>query len=157
MRRSASVHIVQGLDRTGQETAAKWRISDEADAECARGAPRFLRFLAVKQRVLGLHGGDRMHSMGASDAVGMGFGQTQEPDLALIHQPRHGADRVFDWDRRIHPVLVVKVDHIDPKAGQAGLASLHHVFGPAIHAVRLTFTLDLAELRSQHDLVSPPL
>src|SRR5207237_7421556 len=49
----------------GEQAAAQGRIGDKRDAEIAGGLARFLRLLAVEQRIFALHRGDRVYRMGA--------------------------------------------------------------------------------------------
>ena len=154
MGRTPAIDVGERLDRPGQKAAPQRRIGDEADPELARRLARLFRLLPVQQRVLGLHRRDRMHRVRAPYRRRRCLGQPEMPRLALLHQLRHRADRVLDRHRRIDAVLVVEVDHLDAQPLQARLARLHHVLGPAVHAVRAAGVLRLAELGCQHHTVA---
>src|SRR5277367_2069802 len=66
-------------------------------------------------------------------------------------------NRFIDRNRWIDAVLEIQVDHVFVQTFQAGLAGLLHILRAAVHAVRLTRPLRLAEFRDQHDFVAPPL
>ena len=78
----------------------------------------------VEQREFALHRGDRVGGVGPPDALRPGLAQPQKPDLALLDEPRHCADRLLDRHRRIDPVLVIEIDDIDAEPLQARLAGL---------------------------------
>ena len=157
MRGAPPVDLREVGDRAGQEAAAERRIGDEADAERPRDGARRLGLLAVQQRVLGLHRGDRVRRMGAADGLRRGLGQAEVAHLPLLDQPGHRADRLLDRHGGIDAVLVVEVDHLDAEALEGGLAGLLHVVGPAVHAVRPARVLRLAELGGEEDLVADAL
>ena len=52
--------------------------------------------------------------MCSTNRLGSGFAQAEEPHLPCLHQLSHRADSVFDWNVRIDPVLIVKINTFDP-------------------------------------------
>ena len=155
MRRAPPVDVGQRLEGARQEAAPERRVGDEADAQLPRGLPRLLGLGAVEQRILGLHRRDRMHRMGAPDALGPRLRQAEEAHLALLDQPRHRADGVLDGHVGIDPVLIVEVDHVDAEALEARLAGRLHVLGAPVDRIRAALAAHLAELGRQHDAVAP--
>ena len=109
--------------------------------------------IARPQRVLGLQGGDRMGRMAPPERLRRRFGHAEMPHLALLDQPGHGPDRLLDRHRRVDPVLVVQIDHIDLQALQTRFASLLHIFGPAIDRRLAVGAAHIAELRCDDVLV----
>ena len=97
----------------------------------------------------------RMISAGASE-------RPRRADLALLHQLGHGAHRLLDGRRGVHPVLVVEVDHVDLQPAQGRLARAAHVVRLAAHRpaggiLRRRGVTHEAELRGEDDLLpSPP-
>src|SRR5262245_61680147 len=89
------IDVGKVLDSAGQKAASKRRIGDEANSERAGGLARFLRLRAIEDGILGLNRRDRVDRVGAADAVGPCFRETQKPDLALLDQASHGADRLL--------------------------------------------------------------
>src|SRR5438874_2073336 len=67
------------LHRAGKHAAPERRIRDERDAELARRLQRLLAFDAIEQRILVLHGRDRMDLVRAADGLRARF---REPDRA---------------------------------------------------------------------------
>src|SRR5947207_11735366 len=142
---------------TGQETAAERRVGDKRHAEIARRLARFLRLLAVEQRIFALHGGDRVYRMGAPDALGVRLAEPEVAYLALLDEAAHRAVRVLDRHARVDAVLVVEIDRVDPQPLQASLARLLHVFGAAVDAVGAAGLPGLAEFGGDDDVVRPAL
>ena len=81
----------------------------------------------------------------------------EEPHLAPVDQARHGAHRVLDGDGGIDAMLEVEVDRLHAQALEAGVARLGHVLGAAVDALLAVRGAHVAELRREHDLVTPPL
>jgi hypothetical protein len=52
-------------------------------------------------------------------------------------------------------VLVVEVDVLDTEPLEAGVDALPHIFGPATDVHRATSVARDAELRGEHDLITP--
>ena len=112
----------------------------------------------VEERVLGLHGADRMHGVRARDGGRRGLRQADVAHLALLDEPRHRAHRVLDRHLGVDAVLGVEVDDVDAEPLQARVARPRHVGGAAVDEVALAVrALDLAELGGEHDLVAPSL
>src|SRR6266851_4453265 len=115
---------------------------------------RLIRHLAVEQREFALHRGDRVHRMGALDALGACLAEPEKTHLTLFDKPAHRADRVLDRHTRVDPLLVIEVDRIDPEPLEARLAGLLDIFGAAVDAARAAV---LAEFGREYDVVAPPL
>ncbi len=64
-----------------------------------------------------------------ADGVGEGLGETEEADLPLGHQFRHGPHRLLDGDVGIGTVLVVEVDVVGTETAERGLAGVLDVGG----------------------------
>src|SRR5262249_16203642 len=129
----------------GQQAAPERRISDERDAEIARDLAGVDANLRIEQRIFALHPPDGVHRLRAADALWLGLAKPEMPDLALLDEFRHRADRVLDRHIRVDAVLEIDVDVIHAEALEARLAGLHHIFRPAIDAVLPTGVLGLAE------------
>ncbi len=56
---------------------------------------------------------------GAPERPGRGLRQADEPGLAVVDQPRHGADRVLDRDGGIDPRHAEHVEAVDAEAREA--------------------------------------
>src|SRR5579885_2592691 len=153
--RIAGREVGEIRNHAGQQAAPERGVGDKGDAELPRHRPRRLADLAVKQRILALHRGERMRRMGAADALGRRLAQADMAHLALLDEPRHAADRFLDRNRGIDAVLVVQVDVIDAEPLQARLAGPLEIFGAAVHPVGAARVLGLAELGGEHDLVAP--
>src|SRR5438874_9097735 len=141
----------------GEQAAPQGRVGDKGHAEIARRLARFLRLLAVEQRIFALHGGDRVYRMGAPDALGVRLAEPEVAHLSLLDEAAHRADRVLDRHARVDAVLVVEVDRVDPQPLQAGLARLLHIFGAAVDAVGTAGLPGLAEFGGDDDVVRPAL
>jgi hypothetical protein len=97
-----------------------------------------------------------MDGVGPAERCRGGLAEPERPDLALLAEPRHGADRLLDRDLRIHAMLVVEVDRVDTEALEAGLAGAPDVRRASVDevpgAVRAP---DLPELGREHDTLPP--
>src|SRR5260370_11947997 len=97
-----------------------------------------------------------MNAVGAANGFRACLAETEKADLADLHQPGHGAYRLFDRHGWIDAMLIKQLDHLDAEALQTGLAGTDHVlrppagyFAPAAAAI--------AELRPHEALrASPP-
>lgn len=70
--------------------------------------------------------------MRLAQCLGRRLGQAEEPDLALLHQPGHGPDRLLDRRVGIDAVEVVEVDVIDAEPLQAAVDGATDVSGAAV-------------------------
>ena len=78
------------------------------------------------------------------------------PDLALLNEAGHRSDGVLDRHRRVHAVLVVEIDAVDPEPPQAGLARHRHIVRLAVDAATLAIgAADVAELRGDDEPLAP--
>jgi hypothetical protein len=93
--------------------------------------------------------------VGATQRGGAGLRQADVSDLALAHELRHRADRIFDRSLRVHAVALIQVHVIDVQPLEAALDRLADVRGarvdPAVLGAR---PADESELRREHDLVT---
>src|SRR5439155_15746363 len=98
----------------------------------------------------------RVGLMGAADGIGAGLAQAEVAHLALLHEPRHGADRVLDRHSGVDAVDVIEVDRLDAEPLEARLAGDRHVIRLAVDAAALAARpADVAELRGDEILVAP--
>src|SRR5262249_26018491 len=104
------VQFVGGGETAGEESAPERGVRDEPDAELAAGWENLRLGVTGPQRVLGLHGGDRMDGVRAANRLGRRLTEADVTDLALVDQLRQRADRLLDRHVGIDAVLVVEVD-----------------------------------------------
>jgi hypothetical protein len=96
-----------------------------------------------------------MDGMRPADRLGRRLREPEVADLALLDQLAHRPHCVFDGRVRVHPMLVVQVDHVGHHASQGRLAGAVHVLGAAVDADPAAVGSALvAELRRQHHLVA---
>ena len=114
--------------------------------------------IASPERILGLQRGDGMHAMRAPNGARRRFGKAEIAHFALLHQIRHGADRVFNRRFRVHAMLVVKIDHFHVQALERSLAARANIFGASIHSQEFSIGRSLiAELGGEHYFLAPAL
>src|SRR5439155_20202875 len=144
--------VLEALDLPRQEPAPEGAVGDEGDAELAAGGEDFVLRLAAPQRILGLQGADWVYTVRAANGGRSRFGEAEITHFALLDQPRHGAYRLLDRHAAVDPVLVIKVDGVQPEPLQAPLAGLPEVLGAAIHpgeaALRVAYVAELG--REEH-------
>src|SRR5215467_9491094 len=93
--------------------------------------------------------------MGAPDGVGAGLAEAEMADLALLDEPRHGADGVLDRHVRVDAMDVIEIDHLDAEPLEARLAGDRHIVGLAVDAAALPAgSADVAELAGNEELVA---
>src|SRR5262245_9996774 len=63
-----------------------------------------------------------MHGMCPANRLRRGFAKPEKPDLSFCHQLGHRANGVFNGDIRIHPMLIVQINDVDPEAAQTRFA-----------------------------------
>src|SRR5205814_10056338 len=115
----------------GQETTAERAVGDKADAEL-RTERQDLGFdIAGPQRILDLHGTERVHGVGPPDRRRAGLAYAEIAHPALVHEITHCPDRVLDRHGRIDTVDVIKVYDIGFEPLQAALAARLDVFRPS--------------------------
>src|SRR5260370_17410925 len=73
-----------------------------------------------------------MNAVGAANGFRARLAETEKADLAVLHQPGHGAYRLFDRHGWIDAMLIKQIDHLDAEALQAGLAGTDHVRRPPV-------------------------
>ena len=96
-----------------------------------------------------------MGLVGAPDRLRAGLAQAEVAHLALLDQPRHGADRFLDRHALVDAVDVIEVDHVDAEPLQARLAGDRHVVRLAVDAAALAVrAAHVAELRRDDHLVA---
>ena len=111
--------VRRGAEAAGQQPAAERAVGHEADAQLAAGGERARLVLAGEERVLALERADRVDGVGAAEGRRRGLGEAEEAHLARADQLGHGADGLLDRRLRVHPVLVVEVDRVEPEPLQA--------------------------------------
>jgi hypothetical protein len=121
-----------GAEAAGQEAAAEGAVGHEADSQLAAGGERARLVVAGEERVLALQRADRVDRLRPSQRGGGGLGEAEEAHLARADELAHGADRLLDRGLRVHPVLVVEVDRVDPEPLQARVARRADVLRPAV-------------------------
>src|ERR1700733_74574 len=90
-----------------------------------------------------------MRSVRAADGLRARFADAQRAHFALLHELRHGADRILDRHIRIDAVLVIKIDYIDAEALEAFLARLDHEIRPAVGEFAVA-AAEITELGRKH-------
>src|SRR5262245_34796141 len=74
------------VDPSRQEAAAERRVRDVGDVKLPTRRQRLFRRIAIEQRVLALHGAQRMDGMPALDRCGRCFREAKVSDLALVDE-----------------------------------------------------------------------
>ena len=144
--------VVGTLDAPGEQAPSERRVGDEGDPELAAHREGVLRRLPVQERVLHLQRGDRMDGVRPAEGGRRRLAEPERADLALLAQPRHGADGLLDRDLRVHAVLIVEVDRVDSEPFQAGLAGAPDVGGAPVDEVAGAVRAPhLAELGGEND------
>src|SRR5262249_22068614 len=95
-----------------EETAAERRVGDKADAELLERRQDLVRDVAGPQRIFGLDRGDRMGLVGTANGFCAGLAQAEMADLALLHEPRHGPDRLLDRHVGVDAMDVIEIDRL---------------------------------------------
>ena len=108
----------------GEETTRHRAEGHKSHTQLAAGLQHGNLGVARPQRVLGLQGGDGVHSVGAAQRAGRHFGQAQCAHLAFFHQTRHFAHAVFNGYFLVETVQVVEVNDVGLQAAQAVFAVL---------------------------------
>ena len=93
--------------------------------------------------------------MGAPQGGGGDFGEAEIPDLAGLHQFRHGAYRVFDGHLLVQAVQVIEIDAVGAEALKACVATRGDLVGVAVDAALAVRVDPHAELCCEYDLVAP--
>jgi len=90
-----------------------------------------------------------------ADGRDRSLGQAQVTNLTCYDQAAHCAHRILDGHVRVHPVLVVEVDHVHAKPLEAGVAGGPHVVRLAADAGSLAVrTPGVAELGGNEHLLA---
>ena len=101
LRKSLRAERRGRVDLAGEKARAERTERHEADAELlAGGEHAVLLDVARPQRVLALHGGDRLHGVRATDRLRARLGQAEVLHLPLLNQLLHRAGDVLDRDVR---------------------------------------------------------
>src|SRR5580704_10160442 len=96
--------------------------------------------------------------MRTPDRVRASLGQTDEADLALGHQLSQNANGFLNRGARVHPVLVVEIDVVGPKASERTLHCDADALWAAVRDARFSTRMrEDAELRRHHHLVPSAL
>ena len=93
--------------------------------------------------------------MGGSKLGNRDLAQTQVQHLAFGHQFRHGSDRFFDRDGRIHPVLVVEIEAVGAEPRQGTRTARLDMSRPTIDFDASAGCRHQSELARQDHLVPP--
>src|SRR5262245_59657555 len=95
--------------------------------------------------------------MGPADGLRPRLGESQEANLALLHEPSHRSHRVLDRHTGVDAMLVIAIDHVDAQALQAVRARLSDILRPAIDTFSLAVAAHLTKFSDKHDLISSAL
>ena len=157
----------------GDETPSEGRISNDLDPKLPSGlqeADGLVLDVQGEWRVLDLDGGDgvdgvcpakgRSRDLGESEVFDLpGPREDEHPDLWIerdnhsLDEFGHLSDGVFNWDRGVSTVEVVKVDVIDTQSRQRLVQGLVDVLRVGLHKL-IGFSMGKAKLRSEEDLVA---
>ena len=149
--------IIHALDAPGEQAAPERRIGDVAHAEfLARGHDVFFN-VAKPQRVFGLQRGQRMFGMRAAQCLGAGFADADKTHLAARDQLTHRAYGLFNRHAGVNTMQKIDVDHIQPHALQAFVATLVHVFRAAIGGLFAIGQIDVAKLGGDDHIAAAAL
>jgi hypothetical protein len=103
----------------------------------AHGREQLALGIAGPERVLGLHGGDRVGLLGGEQLLGGRVRDADVADVALAHQLGHRADALLDRHRGVREMQVPEVDDFDVQAPQARLGRLAGALRPCVDRDRL--------------------
>ena len=147
--RSGVARVERGRrHRPAEDPATQRRERHEADPEFAQRRQDFVLDPAVEQRVLALHGRERVHRVRPADRRRGRLGQPDVPGLARGHDLRERADGLLDRHLRVHPVQVVQVDVVPAQPRQARIDRAAHVLRPPVHLAALD---DEPDFGGEHD------
>src|SRR5258708_17775446 len=73
-----------------------------------------------------------MNAVGATNGFRACLAETEKADLAVLHQPGHGAYRLFDRHGWIDAMLIKQIDRLDVEALQTRLAGTDHIRRPPV-------------------------
>src|ERR1700680_72333 len=149
-----ALYVGEIMDVAAEKAAAERRVGDEGYVELARRPERLFGIAAVEERVFGLHRSQLMHPVRPADRLGSRFRKAEIAHFALLEEPFHGTDGVFDRHRRVDTMLKIEIDDLDAEAPEAGLAGFEHVLRPPIDSLA-RWRLDLAELSGENHTVAP--
>ena len=121
-------------DLPREEAATQRRVRDQTDAELPQRVEDTGLGVARPQRILALHGRDRMGRVRPPDRLRRCFGQAEVAHLPLLDQLGHRADRLLDRHARIDAMLVEEVDVPDPETLERALACAPDVLRAPVHA-----------------------
>ena len=119
----------------GQETAPERTVGNEADAQLAQRGQHRVFHIAGPQRILALHGCDRLDGMGAPDQLRRGLGHAEVTHLALGNQIPDRTRHVLDRNLRIDAVLIEQIDTVGTQPRERGIADFADMFGTAVEAL----------------------
>src|SRR6266545_6932494 len=92
----------------------------------------------------------------ASDRIGARFRQTDVTSESTLHQPRHRANRFFDWNFRIDSRHAKEVETIDAEPLDALFTVLSQVFRRAATAITARIRVTRAAgFGMNHDPLAP--
>jgi hypothetical protein len=142
------------VDLPREEPLAERAEGHEADPELLEGRKDLRLRLSPPQRIFALERGDRLDGVCATDGLYARLGQPEVFDLAFPDQVPHRPRHVLDRHVRVHAVLVVEVDRLDPEPLQRAFRHPPDVLGPAVEAAWFPVGTELEpELRGDHHLL----
>src|SRR5665647_448497 len=151
------VEVVDAADPAGEETTPKRGVRHEADPEFADGGQHAVVLdVAGKQRVLRLHGAQRVGGVRAADGLRRRLADAQVPHLSGGDQHTERTEGLLDGRFGVDAVLVVEVDDVHIQAPQRCLDRGSDVLRATVDPTSaLTALVDLVtELGGQHHLVT---
>ena len=103
----------------GQEAAREWTEGDERDAQLAAGVEHRDFGIARPQRVLGLHGGERVHAWALRIVAADTSLRPIVLTLPSVDQIGDRADALFDRHALVPAMQVIEIDDVglQPRAG----------------------------------------
>ena len=162
-RKSSSSSSSSDVNRPARNPRPSGEYGHESDPELAAGRQDLGLGVAAPQRVLRLHGGDRVHGVRAADRLRRRLAQADVADLALLDQRRHRSHGFFDGHLGVDAMLVVEVDVVGPEPLERPFDRPAHVRSGAVlrpdarHVAWDRVIHAATELRRDHVLVAVPL
>src|SRR5262249_12307334 len=147
--------VLETLDTAREQAPPKRRGCDERDPQLAADGERVLPGLAVPQRVIHLERRYGIDLVSPAERRRRRLAEPEGPDLALLTESRHGADRLLDGNLGVHTMLVVEVDRVDTESLEARVARASNVRrAPVDEVPAAVWTAHLAELGREHDAMA---
>ena len=123
--------VIRAFQGTGQKASPQRAVWHEGNAQALTGGQTAVFFLVTApQRVLTLQCADGVHLVCPFKGGRRSFAQAQITHLACLDQIRHRTHGLFYRHVRVHAVLVVQVEGVDPKTFQAAFDRRLNIVGP---------------------------